>query len=226
VVVVNGYNDVSLAVRLNRVGKANGVGALQQRLALGSRGFWGELLGLGRHSELIVRLTRMVATPPATPPATGDICLVGAEYYSRIARAMTGLGAQFGFPVWFFLQPMHFLSGKPATAWERDLTARTTRPDELRRCMLAIDSVMSRQSAVNYVSLHRIFDADTASVFIDPHGHLTESASDRVAACIAAIVRPALKGGESHPSAVPPGCPAPGPSPRSSAEQSAGGPAP
>lgn len=196
VVVLNGYNDAALALRLGEVGRVNGEEVLRQRVALGRRGFAGELVGLGRHAAVIQRLQRLVVPgEPGPPPAaarSADICLANAEYYRRIARAMSGIGAGLGFPVFFFLQPMHFLTGKPLTVWEAALEGRASSAADLRRCMLAIDSVMAAEPDVRYRSLHRVFDADTASVFVDAHGHLTEAASDRVSACIAAVVAPTL----------------------------------
>lgn len=209
VIVLNGYNDAVLALRSNALGRANGEEVLRERLRLGSRGFWEELFELGRHSAVVQRLKAFLpdAEDGSGPRPPGDICLANAKFYERVAGSLSGIGAGLGFPVWFFLQPMHFLTGKALTPWEAALPTRGD-PAELRRCMLAVDSVMSARPDLNYASLHRIFDADTASVFIDPHGHLTEPASTRVGTCIAAAVLPRLVLREPEPApGLPESCP-------------------
>ena len=65
VVFLNGYNDIATAVRFGAAGHTYGEEGIERSIELGGRGFWAELVGLGRHARLIERLSRMVRPEPA-----------------------------------------------------------------------------------------------------------------------------------------------------------------
>jgi len=70
-VFLDGSNDIATAVKCGTPGHTYGEEATQQQIDLGVRGFWAELIGLGRHAELIQRLQQAVGISRAPVPVRG-----------------------------------------------------------------------------------------------------------------------------------------------------------
>jgi hypothetical protein len=198
VVFLDGYNDIATGWKYASPGHTYGEEATQQQLELGLRGFWAELVGLGRHAELIQRLQGIIGTKEPSTPTRGDparVCGPVAGYYRRVTLSVEAMGKEWGFPALYLQQPTHSTTHKPLTPWEKTLVpARTLAP-----CAASLDSAMADRTGKTYFSLAGLFDADTASVFVDEHAHITEAANRQVAERIADLVAPLLQ----HPAPPP-----------------------
>lgn len=197
-VFLDGYNDIATSVKYGSVGHTYGEEDTQQQIDLGRRGFWLELVGLGRHSELVQRLQRMVGINRPVNPAPGKperICGPVAGYYRNVALSVEAIGARWGFPTIYFQQPIHATTAKRLTPWEQKLY----KGKSLAPCAASIDSAMADQAGRSYFSLAGLFDADTASVYVDEHAHITEDANRKVAERIAELVAPLLQRQASPP---------------------------
>jgi hypothetical protein len=189
-VFLDGYNDIMTAVKYGKPGFTYGQDGVQRFIDLGTRGFWQELAGLGRHSAVVQRLSETVRpVREAVPrPDVERLCSEVAGYYRNVTRSIEALGRDYGFTPVFLLQPVHSTTGKKLTTWEHSLPISPY----VQRCAWVIDSVMSDRRGVSYFSLTSIFDAETATVFVDRNAHLTESANAIVAGRIAEILGPVL----------------------------------
>ena len=181
-VFLDGYNDVTLALKVGEPGHANGED-VQTIIDLGRRTFWQELIGLGRHSNLVHWIQVRGAEADSTRFFPADkICGPTAEYFRKVTRSVQGMSREYGFPALYFLQPQHVLSKKPQTPWERRLWKQGLLPPaSVSRCMLAIDTIMQPSLGKTYFRAFDLFDNDTASVFLDDHAHITETAAGVVA---------------------------------------------
>jgi hypothetical protein len=187
-VVLDGYNDIATALRFGEPGHTYGEAMVQQQVELGRRGVLGQLLSLGRHSALIQRLQAVTRRGREGSAGPERVCGAVAAHYRTIALAGAAVGSGLGFSVYHFLQPVHAASGKTRSAWERGLPNAAA----LGRCLRSIDSAMADRAGGAFHSLLGLFDADTATVFMDEHAHLTEAANRRVAERIADVIIPAL----------------------------------
>jgi len=196
-VVLDGYNDMELELHYADVARAYGEENTQARLELGSRGFWAELLGLGRHSVIVKKLsgTPLVmrslgqCAPDAMDPS---LCGPLAGYYGRVIRALDAIGREYGFPTLVFQQPIDATSGKRLSAWEKSFGQKPERYRAFRTCAESIDSVMAPELGRSYFPLYTMFDQDTATVFEDWNSHMTEQAHARVADRIVQQLVPVL----------------------------------
>ena len=196
-VFLDGYNDIATAANYGEPGHTYGDDGIQQQISLGTRGFWGELVGLGRHSLLVKRLKDAagLGAPDRVWADPKRFCGPVAVYYHNIRTSVTALGDSYGFPALAFLQPMHAMSNKTPTPWEAALYhAKSIRP-----CVAAIDSAMAKEAGKTYFSLSTLFDQDTATVFVDVDAHVTEAANAAIAAAIADRVAPLLSDHRSRP---------------------------
>lgn len=190
-VFLNGYNDVATAWKYGEPGHSYGDEAIDLHIQRGTRGFWAEVGGLGRHSLALTRLGKALGAIKTPPPVRGgadEICGPVAAYYRRIAGLAQGIATAEGFRVGYFLQPVHTASSKPLTTWERGLP----RQQSLAACMTSIDSAMADRRGTTFFPLVDLFDGDTATVFVDENAHLTEAANRKVAERIAATIAPWL----------------------------------
>ncbi|MCC6930205.1 MAG: hypothetical protein IT359_14565 [Gemmatimonadaceae bacterium] len=192
VVFLDGYNDIATAWKFGTPGHTYGEESTQQQIDLGTRDFWGELVGLGRHAEVVQRLQSALGLNEREPNVTGgpaQICGPLAGYYRNIAISTEALGERWGFKTVRFMQPTHQTTRKALTPWEKSLqTNRFLVP-----CTASIDSAMADRNGTGYFPLYGLFDADTATIFVDHAAHVTEAANRRIAERIADIVTPLLK---------------------------------
>ena len=191
-VFLDGYNDMATAGKYGEPGHTYGDEGIQQQISLGTRGFWGELIGLGRHSMLVARLRGAIGLE-GTSTAWHDpksFCGSVAAYYRNVRTSVAALGDGYGFRSLAFLQPSQALTNKPMTTWEKALY----QPKNVRPCAASIDSAMADQAGKTYFSLASLFDQDTATVFVDLDAHVTETANAVIAAAIADQIAPLLTG--------------------------------
>jgi len=190
-IFLDGYNDIATAAKYGEPAHTYGDEGIQQQLDRGRRSFGAELVGLGRHSALVLRLQRLLGRGvlPVRPPTTAAICGAVAGYYRNVSLIDDSFGRAFGFPVAHFLQPHPAVSGKPKTRWELGIPFMPQVPP----CMAAIDSALQDRGGRSFFSLTDLFDADSATVFLDSSAHLTEAANRVVAARIADLVAPLLR---------------------------------
>ena len=152
------------------------------------------------------------------PPRTVDDSTAAAlardavGCYAATAEIVEALSRSYGFQVLYFWQPTIGASAKPLTPFEQyeldppdgDIDGvPTARPIE-RASMRYVDSAMSGVAGDRFHNLGALFARDTASVWLDFIGHITEDANRAVAAQIAAPVLERLAG------AAAPGGPAEG----------------
>jgi hypothetical protein len=196
-VIMDGYNDIAIAMNTGIVGRVYDQSNAQRLLNLGQRGFVAELFGLGRHSALIQRIQAAIGPAQARPARDAEqICPAVAAYYAGIQRTVQAVARTWGFPALVFLQPHNAASAKPPTPFEATLP----RDPQLARCFAAIDSAMAPEAGRTFFDLRGVFDADTVTRFVDRHSHVTEDANRIIASLIAdrlapqlarAVVRPA-----------------------------------
>jgi len=189
-VFLDGYNDIATAWVNGEAGHTYGDQSVDRQIELGNRGFWKELIGLGRHSAIVQRLQRTLGGAPARGPQAGpEVCGGVASYLRGVIDLSEAVGSRYGFPVRYFLQPVHVASGKPFTAWETSLPKQRA----LLPCVRALDSALADRKGTTVVPLFDIFDADSTTVFVDQNAHITETANRRVAARIAEVIEPLLQ---------------------------------
>ncbi len=195
VVFLDGYNDMNQGLRLGAPGRLVVAQQEQQLIALGRRGFWAELIGLGRHSELVSRLGAVATSPESSPKRKEPpevICRSIGAYYGDMMRSVQALAHERGFHAVFLMQPTLEATRKPLTVWERSIPPLPDTP-LIGPCTAIVDSVLRQSPDRGYHSLESIFDRDTSSVFLDQSGHITEAAGARVAAQAADLVEPFLR---------------------------------
>ncbi len=182
-VFLDGYNDIVTAFKYGEPGHTYGDEGVQEQIRLGNRGFWQELLGLGRHSLLVQDLSERFQPVPErnTKRPVDQVCGSAAEYYERTVAGVEALGKANRFTALFFLQPMQSATRKKASLWEQSL--RPSRKEGL--CAMTFDSLLSASHPNDFQSLTGLFDADTTTVFVDDHAHVTETANRAIAERIA-----------------------------------------
>jgi hypothetical protein len=189
-VFLDGYNDVASGIHRGYPGQAFSLEIAQRRVDLGKRGFWGELIGLGRHSRLIQRFS-----PSNRRAGQGgerdntQFCGSIADYYRRVHTAIDGMASAYGVRTVTLLQPHHGITKKPLTEWEQSLGKATL----AAQCMTVIDSTMSDRLGTSFFRAYQLFDGDTQTVFVDRDSHVTEEANGKIADYIAEILVPLLR---------------------------------
>ena len=183
-VFLDGNNEIAPPRQSGEVGRVLNEQLLAERFAR-TETFGRELLDVVRHSELVRRLTLQGR---AAQGGTDALCDAIAASYYRQVHAGAALGNAFGFRALFLWQPMLATSGKPRTEWERSVTRDSTWSNMVKRCTAAVDSAFGAERSGVFASLTHVFDADTANVFVDDFGHMTERANGIVADAIAALV--------------------------------------
>src|SRR2546427_12125456 len=109
--------------------------------------------------------------------------------YAVTAQLVEGLARRYGSRTLYFWQPALHRSLKPLAPYER-VVRDSIEADPFQRRLRAvdvaaaaeIDAVMADMAPERFVNLTHMFDEDTATVFIDDLGHVTEQANGEVAA--------------------------------------------
>jgi hypothetical protein len=191
VVVMDGFNDLVTAYQYGGPGHVISEQSIQSKLDLGSRGFWEELFGLGRHWALVRRL---VGNEEGGPLHRTEVaCQPVAEYYGRLVRSMEALGREYGFDIVFFQQPSDVTSQKRPSEWERTFESPPRRVEWFKRCAVAIDSTMGVRRGRTYLPLYSLFSRDTGTVFTDWSSHTTERANGVIADSMVEVLAPLLR---------------------------------
>jgi hypothetical protein len=188
-VFLDGYNDIATGLRWKEPGHVFAEEIAQQRVELGRRGFWGELFGLGRHSDLIARFTTQNSDRDEAGERNFDeLCPEIAGYYRRVVLAIQGMAQAYGVQTVTLLQPHHATTKKPLTLWEKTLGPGRG----FVHCTAAIDSAMADRMGQSYFRAYSLFDQESETVFVDRDSHITEAANGKVADYIAGIIAPLL----------------------------------
>ncbi|MEO8198943.1 MAG: SGNH/GDSL hydrolase family protein [Gemmatimonadota bacterium] len=191
-VFLDGYNDIATAFQWKQPGMVYDLQRTQQKVDLANAGFWRQVAALSMQSRLIQRFSPGAVVDDEGGGSTADKsapCPAVAEYYHRIAEENAAIGKGFGFEVFYFMQPMHYLTAKPLSKHETGLK----QDPAFRRCTQEIDSLMTDWNGTHYFRAYRYFDQDTVTRFVDRHSHLTEEANRVVAERMADIVAPILE---------------------------------
>ena len=145
------------------------------------------------YAEAIVK-HRLGLTPAPQERDPDKLCAEISSYYVRVTRAMEAEAREFGFPIFFLTTPTLARSRKPRSKWEASIqnTAKPL-PELTVRCGAMADSLMGSRRGATYFPLDSLFDRDTASVFIDHFGHVTEEANGAIADRITELLLPRLQ---------------------------------
>jgi hypothetical protein len=190
-IFLNGYNDMATAFKWKQPGMVYDLDRSQQKVDNARAGIGRQLLGIVLRSRLVQRFAPEPTDAEEDVPASlrGDLCPAVARYYRNIALETEGIGRGMGFPVYYFLQPMHHVTAKPLSEHERTFR----REPAFQECTRQIDSLMQDWNGTRYFPAYRYFDQESATVFVDRHSHLTEAANRELAERMADIVVPGLK---------------------------------
>ena len=202
VVFLDGNNEVATAFQSGQPGKIFGQATYEVRFAESPRGLVVDAMSLGRYSQLISRLARAMGVQTVIRPARPDanaVCPEVVSYYRNLVAVGEALGRTNHFPVVFLWQPLLANTSKPLTPWERAASADPAYIAMLRRCTGVADSLLDDRRGVTYFPLHDLFDQDSATVFIDQYGHITEDANRKVADFIVDRIQPWLASSNPEP---------------------------
>lgn len=159
------------------------------------RGMLGSLMTVGERSRLISRLAQAVGVDPwKIRPQEPQMCPSLGAYYRRMARTARGIGDAWGFDVLVVQQPNHAATRKSLTPFERSIAGPAAAITFTRDCSDAIDAALAGDSTLHTLSMTRVFDADTGTVFLDRFGHVTEGANARLADALVKAILPRLQG--------------------------------
>lgn len=198
VVFYDGNNDISSTFQNGVAGRTLNQALAADRWRAARKDVAGQVGDLARHSLLLQRLGSALGRAPVGQPVMPNadaVCGDVAQYYRNLTRTIEGFGEAFDFRALFLWQPMLATSKKPRSPWERSIIEWAPGYDDMvRRCTAAVDSLMMADANPAYVPLHALFDADTATVFVDNWGHTTEAANAAIANRIADLLVPMLNG--------------------------------
>lgn len=190
VVFLDGNNEIATAFESEEAGRTFSEGRAARALDVGAGTLTDELLDLGRHSKLMQAVARSAGTPWVRDPEapTEQVCGPVARDYANVVEMAETLGRRYAFSGLYLWQPMAATSPKPPSEWERSMRLLNTWEGYLelqRACTARVDSVMAERESVEFHRLDPLFAEDTASVFVDNFGHVTEAANATMASWIA-----------------------------------------
>ncbi|HET7468305.1 MAG TPA: SGNH/GDSL hydrolase family protein [Gemmatimonadales bacterium] len=181
-VALDGPNDAGAVLLGGAVGDVH-----DQALAASRFERHGVITDLIQHSELLKRL--LILTSGGRPTLGEKACPEVAEYYTRVVAQLEALSQANGFPTYVFSQPLLGRSRKVRTSWERWLdSSNVDFQHMLVTCSLRADSLLQPAMGRTFFPLYDLFDSDTASVFLDHWGHLTEAGNAAIARRIADVI--------------------------------------
>lgn len=211
VVFYDGINDAAASAMSGGCGLPQNEGRRRIEFALGGflrRRTWNELRALRR---TVAEQSRLEGVPPLRElretPALRALGHGIVECYAQNARLIETLGREYGFRAVYFWQPSPSVSPKPLTPLEQSVADSTNmaglRPYlwVLNRVAASeIDSAMTRVAGARFRNLTGVFAGDTATVWLDYVGHLTERANAVVARSMVGTILGALDstGGAKH----------------------------
>lgn len=181
-VFLDGNNEVAPAFQSGELGRILNEALIARRFERRTE-FSSEVTALLRYSALVQRLRRR-RVPPADS-GRWRLCHEIAGSYARQIRAVSAIASAFHFHPIFLWQPMLATTHKPFSSWERKIPTQEVWRGMVQRCTAAVDSALASSPNISYHPLHTLFDSDTASVFTDDYGHVTERANGVIATDIA-----------------------------------------
>ena len=149
------------------------------------------MLGLATaaRSHLLRRLAALASSAAVSGPPADTLGRDVVDTYASTADLVEALARRYGFCAFYFWQPALHTSLKPLTPYEQALRAGIAADpfqQRLRAVYLAaasaIDSRMAAVAPGRFFNLTRVFDDDTATVFLDDISHTTEQANGKLAA--------------------------------------------
>jgi hypothetical protein len=180
-VFLDGLNDVTTAFQTGSAGHVENEPAAAELWTTARAGWRGNISSIARRSELLARIATLAGRKPAGTPAApppSQICDAVATQYRQNSLVAQTLGARFGFATLFFWQPMLASTGKPLSAFERQIgEGKPGLGAVLRQCDAVATRIMSDRNGVDFFSLRDAFDNDSTTAFLDPYGHITERAN-------------------------------------------------
>ena len=206
VVFLDGLDDVASAVidggaglpqnEANRVDEYRLGRVLASDNDLRALGMLG--LATAARSRLLRRLAALASSAAVSAPPADTLARDVVDTYASTADLVEALARRYGFCAFYFWQPALHTSLKPLTPYEQALRvgiAAHPFQQRLRAVHLAatsaIDSRMAAVAPGRFSNLARVFDDDTATVFLDDLSHTTEQANGKLAA---ATLGPLLDG--------------------------------
>lgn len=157
--------------------------------------------GLIAHSEVFRRLLAFTAVEaPRTAANLGPVpfCRMVMGDWAGQARLVAALGRAYGFVAILVWQPQWQTSGRPQSAYEREVASTTIRDaaGELephrQECARLADSLATEMPGVVF-NWSRMHSEDTATVFIDEYSHTTERVTAIEADTLAKVLLPLLE---------------------------------
>ena len=200
VVFYDGINDVASSAQSRECGLPQNESRREFEFALGRFVSQRTL----RDFRALVRTTRERARvgTDAGRGARLDTLAVAhgvVDCYARTAQIVELLAVKYGFRVLYFWQPTPGTSPKPLTSYEVAVMD-TMSADPLRRVLRSlnrhaaaeIDSAMKPLAGDRFRNLAPVFSGDTATVWLDYVGHVTERANTRIANAMVVPIAQAL----------------------------------
>ncbi|MEP6571451.1 MAG: SGNH/GDSL hydrolase family protein [Gemmatimonadota bacterium] len=140
---------------------------------------------------------------------TGPLATGVVRCYARTAGLVEALSREYGFRALYFWQPMPATSPKPATVFEQpelDTLVHDGLREHIRSldriASAAIDSAMTPIAHERFHNLSALFTGDTATVWMDFIGHITERANGVVVGRMIDPVAQALEAPAREPMAA------------------------
>ncbi len=197
VVFYDGYNDVEAALKNGHAGATTGERDRERDFRMGHALFpWrmdlGTQLGVAYHLSVLAlgRLQFVARLTAPSPRVVNGPCEALADDVARTYLAtvdiVEALADYYGFAPYYALMPSLDTSDKPLSTSERAIIARRTdaaiRAASCRRLAeAAIARRMADAAPGRFAESGRMFAAESATVFLDDEGHMTDAASARVA---------------------------------------------
>ena len=193
VVFYDGINDIAAGVMEGRGGLPQNETRRALEFSIGrllSRPGWPELREvIGKASARAQGFGRFDPRPLLTSDsATAALARSVVDAYLRSAEVVDALAERYGFRVAYFWQPSPGTTTKPLTEFERGHWADSANaslarylPPVARAAERTVDSAMTRRFPGRFRSLVTVFNGDTATVWLDDIGHVTEGANERIA---------------------------------------------
>lgn len=129
----------------------------------------------------------------STAPDPDEVCPEVADTYFGAVSVAETLGDGYGFPTFFFWQPMLSSAGKELTDFERSLLGEPGWRALVARCTEAVGERARARESNAFEELTHVFDDASGTVFLDDYGHVTEAANRRIARAIWERIEPTLR---------------------------------
>lgn len=211
VVFYDGINDVTAQSMNRRCGLPHNEANRRTEFAMGRLA---SRRGRTEFYDARVALRERLLVPKPAPMPDSAISALARDMvgcYAATAQIVEALAQAYGFEVLYFWQPTIGASEKPLTRFEQyELDPEwdaskfpLARPIE-RASMRYVDGAMAPIAGPRFHNLGALFTGDTATIWMDYVGHISEAANRRVADRVAAPVIEILGRRAPAPVVTPP----------------------